>query len=469
VEFNRIFPWIVLWVRAALITLIVMRAMDVTAVEGGGTSSSNPPPQIPPPGFLSNKPRLPEAVLKEKEAGSYVAGFPAVGYDPETKFGYGAIAEFFDNGPSDSPFFAVTPYRRKFSVGVNGTTGGFRQAAVEYDRPYVNDTPWRIRCAALFKENQFENYFGVGARTLQPLSFPGSPRTFASYDDYYSALNENQNGQTWARYDDYQRTEGLGVITVERDYLGGLLRPQLGLQISHVRVGDYTGDIINGAVMQTTRLRKDADAGRIVGFAGGWDDALKIGLTYDTRDFEPDPTSGLMLQIAGRLSGAWLGSSFDYQQFTCSVRKFHNLLPQPDRLVLALRGVYAMQFGNVPFYSASRLPFTDGDISGLGGYSTLRGYKQARFVGDAAAWANAELRWSFAETSFKNQHLRFMVVPFVDAGRVFDSIGDTALAGWKIDGGAGLRLAWNLSTVISFDYGISRESSFFNMELGHQI
>ena len=90
-------------------------------------------------------------------------------------------------------------------------------------------------------------------------------------------------------------------------------------------------------------------------------------------------------------------------------------------------------------------------------------------MGNAAAWANAELRWSFAETTFKNQHLRFMLVPFVDAGRVFDAVGDTTLEDWKIGGGAGLRLAWNLSTVVSFDYGLSRESSFFNMELGHQF
>jgi hypothetical protein len=470
IETDCIPLWIALWVRVVATTLMLVSVTDFAAAENGvGNSSSNPPTEIPPPDFLYNKPTLPSAILKDKPEGTYVAWFPAVGYDPETKLGYGAIAEFYDNGPKASPFFAVTPYRRKFSLAVNGTTGGFRQAAVEYDRPYLNDTPWRVRCAALFKEDQFENYFGTGERTLQPLSFSGSTQTFGSYDDYHHALNQNQNGKTWARYDDYHRTEGLGVVTVERDYLGGLLRPQLGLQISHVRVGDYTGDSFNGAVMQPTRLREDSDAGRIVGFDGGWDNALKIGLTYDTRDFEPDPSSGLMLQVAGRFSGGWLGSSFDYQQFTFSARKFYNFLPQPDRLILAFRGVYAMQFGDVPFYSASRLPFTDGDKSGLGGYSTLRGYKQARFVGDAAAWVNAELRWSFAETTFKQQHLRFMLVPFVDAGRVFDSVGDTTFRDWKFGGGAGLRLAWNLSTVISFDFGSSSESRFFSMELGHQF
>ena len=432
-------------------------------------ATTNLPPVLPPPDFLRQKPRLPDALLKDKREGNYMAGFPAVGWDPETKLGYGAIAEFFDNGPKDSPFFALTPYRRKFSMGINGTTGGFRQAALEYDRPYWNDSPWRFRCAALFRQNDFENFFGTDARSLQPLSFPGLPQTFRRYDDYYEALNANRNGQTWARYDDYQRTESLGVATVERDYLGGLLRPQMGLQISRVRVDDYTGDTIHGATMQATRLLEEYNAGRILGFDGGWDNALKIGLTYDTRDFEPDPSAGLMLQVVGRFSGAWLGSSFDYQQFTFSARKFYNLLPQPDRLILAVRGAYAMQFGNVPFYSASRLTFTDGDKCGLGGYSTLRGYKQARFVGDAAAWGNLELRWSFAEATFKNQHLRFMLVPFVDAGRVFGSVADTTLNGWKVSGGAGFRLAWNLATVVSFDYGVSSESSFFSMELGHQF
>src|SRR4029453_18460690 len=107
-----------------------------------------------------------------------------------------------------------------------------------------------------------------------------------------------------------------GVVTVERDYWGGWLRPQIGLQITHVNVGDYTGDRIDSAVMQPTRLLTDNQAGRVIGFDGGWDNALKIGLAFDTRDFEPDPASGVMLQAVGRVSSQVLGSAFDYQQIT---------------------------------------------------------------------------------------------------------------------------------------------------------
>ena len=438
-------------------------------VHGAEVATNDLPPVLPPPDFLYAKPRLPDALLKDKREGVYVTGFPIIGYNPETQFAFGAAAQIFDNGDRESPFFALTPYRRRLLVGITAHTGGFTQAGVEYDLPYFKDSPWRLRGAALMRDYKFENYFGSGESTLQPLSFPGSPQTFSSYEDYYDALKQNQNGKTWERYDDYHRTEGLGVLTVERDYLGGLLRPQAGLQISHVRVQDYTGETIDGAVMQETRLRQDYLAGRIRGFDGGWDNALKLGLTFDTRDFEPDPSAGVMLQVVGRFSGTWLGSSFDYQQFTFSAREFYNLLPQPNRLILAFRQVYAIQSGDVPFYAAVRLPFTDGDKLGVGGYNTIRGYKLSRFAGPVASWANAELRWSFAETTFKKQHLRFMVVPFFDTGRVFDSVKDTTFKDWKLAGGAGLRLAWNLSTVVSFDYGISSESGFFYMELGHQF
>jgi outer membrane translocation and assembly module TamA len=62
-----------------------------------------------------------------------------------------------------------------------------------------------------------------------------------------------------------------------------------------------------------------------------------------------------------------------------------------------------------------------------------------------------------------------MLVPFVDMGRVFDSAADSTLQDWKFDGGISFRLAWNLSTIVSFDYGRGSEGSMFYMELGHQF
>jgi hypothetical protein len=439
------------------------------ATAQGVAVSTNAPPPPSPPEFLDNKRPLPRPLLAEKRAGCYLTGFPAIGWDPETGFNYGAAVQWFDNGPADSPFFAYTPYRRRLVVAAAGSTGGSTRGLIGYDLPYAADSPWRIRTAVVAQQNQFENYFGVGASTLGPLTYPGSTQKFYNFDEYTDALNRKVNGQTWARYNQYRRTEGLAVVTVERDYCGGLLRPQAGFQFSHVRVHDYSGETIDGAVMQETRLLSDAQAGGILGFDGGWDNALKIGLTYDSRDFEPDPDSGVMLQAVGRFSVRALGSAFDYQQVAFSARAYHNLLPGADRLILAGRAVYEMQFGDVPFYSVPIIPFTDGDIKGLGGHATLRGFVTDRFVGEAAAFANGELRWRFGQTTLWGQRLRFMLVPFVDTGRVFNAPGETTLHDWKIDGGLGFRLGWNLATVLSFDYGRSSEGGLFYMELGHQF
>jgi hypothetical protein len=449
---------------------ILLVATGVLIADGGrAAESTNLPPVLAPPEFLNKRDPLPDLLLKDKRAGSYFTGFPAIGWDPESKFNYGAAVQWFDNGPADSPYFRYTPYRKRFAVAAAGSTGGSRRAFIGYDQPYIGDSPWRVRSAAFIDQNDFQNYFGVGEATLGPLTYPGSPLEYNNFDDYKRALDQVVNGQTWARYNDYKQKEAGGVVTVERDYLGGRLRPQIGLQISHINVEDYTGESVNGGIQQPTRLFTDNQAGNVLGFDGGWDNALKVGLTFDTRDFEPDPASGMMLQVVGRISTEALGSAFNYQQITYSARGYQNLIADPGRLILAGRLTYVMQFGDIPFYSASHIPFTDGDTTGLGGHATLRGFVSDRFVGEAMAYANLELRWSFGETMLWGQHLRFMLVPFMDTGSVFDSVSDTTLNNWKFDGGIGFRLAWNLSTVVSFDYARSGEGNLFYMELGHQF
>jgi hypothetical protein len=457
--------------RAWLGLFLVGAAMfcAVASAPSAKGADTNLQPVLPRPEFLTRQTALPDVLLKDKRTNRYVTGFPIIGWDPETEFNYGVAVQWFDNGPADDPFFRYTPYRRRIAVAAAGSTGGSSRALIGYDQPYLGDTPWRIRGAGYFDRNKFANYFGIGESTLGPLTYPGSTQEFDNFDDYKKALEQNVGGQTWARYNDYDKVRIGGVVTVERDYWGGWLRPQVGFQFTHVDVDDYTGTDVDGAVMQPTRLFEDNQAGSIIGFDGGWDNVLKVGLTFDSRDFEPDPASGVMLQAVGRVSTEVLGSAFNYQQITLSGRAFHNLLKDPGRLVLAGRLNYVMQFGDVPFYSASIIPFTDGDATGLGGHATLRGFVTDRFVGDAAAYGSGELRWSFAQKTLGRQHLRFMLVPFVDTGRVFDSVGDTTLKDWKFDGGIGLRLAWNLSTVVSFDYARSSEGSLFYMELGHQF
>jgi outer membrane translocation and assembly module TamA len=110
---------------------------------------------------------------------------------------------------------------------------------------------------------------------------------------------------------------------------------------------------------------------------------------------------------------------------------------------------------------------TDERKHGLGGFESLRGYHADRFVGKVQMQGNLELRWSLPDFTIWNQHLRPMLVPFVDVGRVFDKVGGFSVSDWKVTGGLSFRLAWNLATIVSFDYAYGSEGSLFYMELGH--
>jgi hemolysin activation/secretion protein len=105
------------------------------------------------------------------------------------------------------------------------------------------------------------------------------------------------------------------------------------------------------------------------------------------------------------------------------------------------------------------------DQTGLGGERTLRGYRQDRFVGLVAAGANAEVRWTFAKVPLLEQHFSLQIAPFLDVGRVFDRVA-LALDDWKSAGGAGLRIGWNRSTIIMFDFGKSAEDLGFYVDFG---
>jgi len=78
------------------------------------------------------------------------------------------------------------------------------------------------------------------------------------------------------------------------------------------------------------------------------------------------------------------------------------------------------------------------------------------------------VRWSLTEFEKWDQHFRPMLAGFVDTGRVFDGVG-FSLRKWRVGYGVGFRFAWNLATVVSFDYGRSEESDILYMAFGHQF
>jgi outer membrane protein assembly factor BamA len=425
----------------------------------------------PPPTFARNKPLLPNLTLKDKREGSYFTGIPIIGSDPDNGFALGAQIQWYDNGPKDDPLFYYAPYRTRISATADFTTKGAQQYYLEYDRPYAAGSPWRIRGYGGYLRYKYENYFGIGTSTLGKLSFPGTPGvTYSNANDYFDALREDRNGETWAYYNYYDKQQALFTLDIERDFFGGLLRPLLGIQVSYINASDYTGTVYKGTVNQETKLLTDSQSGLIRGFGGGWANLVRVGLTYDTRDYEPNPTSGILGQVLAEGAMRWLGSSSYYGHVNVTGQGYYSLFPDLTRLVLAANLVYSNHFGSVPFYAYPSMA-APGNYTkeGLGGWQTLRGFRANRFVGAVQIQGNLELRWTMADFTVWNQNFRPMLVPFVDVGRVFNKSGQFTLNDLQVTGGPAFRLAWNLATIISFDLGFSREGYGFYMEIGHQF
>jgi hypothetical protein len=447
---------------------IALLALLLPAGAGGD------PKAVPRPAFMARKPFLPDLLIDDKPEGRFFTAVPAVGVDPDDGLQFGGFGEFYDNGSRSDPFFASSPYRRLLFAGAVFGSEEFFRGGATLDLPYFRESAWRVRGSAEVEHRGFENYFGLGSASLSRLRNPITGETFDDLEDYREDIRTiSPEGTTLAAFNQYENTRAALRATLERDMLGGLLRPMAGLQISWVDVDTLDGervDAAGGSARQgPTLLGLDCAAGRVLGCDGGFDNLVRLGVTWDTRDFEPDPRSGILAQLTGELSSQVLGSEFDYRRLTLHASGYWSPLPERADLVVAARGYANWQSGDVPFYSQPFLAITTdpSGLTGLGGFDTLRGFTRNRFVGKVATGASAELRFTFGEGRVFGQHLMFKIVPFVDAGRVFDTVSEVTLDDWEFGYGVGFRLAWQISTVVSFDWGRSREGDAFYMELGH--
>jgi hypothetical protein len=444
----------------------------------GGAPGAATTTEAPPPYGLDRRRHLRADDYARKKQGGYFTGLPLFNYDPNTAFGFGGRVYYYYDGHRSDPLFAYTPYLHRIILQGFATTAGAQDQLLDYDAPWFLGSPYRLRATLEYEAALDWPYYGIGSRSMAPLSFPGAPGvTFAHASDYERATHALQpNGLTYGLYNLFGFQRPILQLGLEQNLLGGILRALVGANFSYVVLTDYTSHSTNatgsnGSSVQapeaTTMLAADCAAGRILGCGGGWDNVLRLALSLDTRDFEPDPNSGVYTELSSEFGTAGLGSQYQYMRVMLSVRGFYSPIPKITDLVVAVRGLYEIQTHGTPFFSQELLPFIDDNHAGLGGLRTLRGYKQNRFVGPIIALTNYELRWTFVHVHPVRQDLGLMVVPFLDIGRVFDSVGQTTLANWKRSQGAGFRIAWNEATIIMVDYGFSDEDTGLYINFNH--
>ena len=433
--------------------------------------------------FVKSK-RMSDEDLAKKREGTFVTGLPDISSDPVTGFGFGVRTNVIWNGKRDNELFAYTPYLMKLKANAAWYTSNAKELALSLDVPYYKGTRWRFKIDFKAQQNPANLYFGLTEKTLGDLRLPSDENTtFSTYKEYDRARKTLRPGGvgeaafvTDALSNRFRETEYM--LNLKADYaLGnGKWRIMGGYEIQHLSYKTFEGmeaDAIDPVTGNHTKapngmslLRRDFEQGNISGVDGGWVSIIQNALIYDTRDFEPDPTKGAYFEIANEYSSKLIGSQFDFDKLLIQGR-YYQKLPFGKRTVLSGRVGIGNVFGkNSPFFEYQDQWSPEGSINAMGGKASLRGYRANRFLARSMWFSNFEVRTRLVETTLWKQHLSFTVAPFFDMGTVRDRWQDLNFQNIKYSYGAGLRVGWNQSTILYFDYGKSKEDGMFFFGIG---
>lgn len=178
------------------------------------------------------------------------------------------------------------------------------------------------------------------------------------------------------------------------------------------------------------------------------DRIVRAGIVLDWRDQEVDPHRGVFVE-------GLIGSGRGYTRTTAAVRAYAHPL---ERLVLAARVAGEGMTGTPPVAAQLTMESSDGPFVAVGGYRSLRGYHDARFVGPGKLLAGVEARYGLV---WAPRLLEIKLVAFYDVGRVFGPGEAVRLTreGLHSAFGAGVAFALMRNTLVTFSGGKGSEGA----------
>jgi outer membrane protein assembly factor BamA len=186
------------------------------------------------------------------------------------------------------------------------------------------------------------------------------------------------------------RTHPAARVTVQRRLVGPL-RVLAGLGITRTEFRALSGRSV---------FSQDS------AFIPFTDRAVRAGLVLDTRDNEIAPHSGLMVE-------ALVATGPGYTRTTGSARVF---VHPHKRLVFAARLAGEGTGGSPPLATQLEMESSERPFLAVGGYYSLRGYRDARFVGAGKLLGGLEMRYA---PVWAPSVVELQILGFFDAGRVF--------------------------------------------------
>jgi len=450
------------------------------------------------PFHIDSSKRISDEELAVKKENSFITGVPGYAIDPITGTWLGGSLYYIENGKKKDPLFAYAPYKYKISLDVYQSLKNAKYYTLGIDLPYINNTPFRLNTFMVLDANPNAMYFGIGESSMNGLTYydrndiNNQKNYNAGYEERQKNLSMRRKSNnlseppyvTDTKYNEYEAQGNLFSVNLDRTFWGKyrfltggdfykvIIHPYDGkwFKAKDPIYGETNFPLINSEIptpQSKTKLTEDYDSGKITGYHGGYINYLKVGIAYDTRDFEVSPRKGIFAEAILSSVSKYTGSIYTFHREFYQIKIFQIIFPKTfEELVIACRLAGTRVSGNVPFTEFKYMYSMDGPIIGLGGQQTMRGYKQDRFVGNIMGFGNLELRYRIVGFSIGEENFTISIVPSIDFGRVWDKAKNVSLKDYMYSKTLGLRIIWNQSTVISMDYGKSGEDSQFFLDLG---
>jgi len=387
---------------------------------------------------------------------NYGLGFgavPAIAYDSDLGFRYGALANLYWYGDGmPKPF-----YKHSFYVEWSHTTKGSDMKRVKYDSEYLIPGV-RLTAEARLETEQAMDFYGFNG--FEALFNPALMDKASA--DYISRMYYRMDRRFLRLKADFQ---GKIIDRKLRWYAGFTHYNQkfASVDIDRLNKGKDEADMlpdVNGLYDNYVEWgvipEEQAE--------GGFNNVLKVGLVADTRDNEPNPNRGLWTEAFLITTPGFIGNKNPFTTFAMTHRQYFTIFP--NKLTFAYRVNYQTTIGgNIPWYMLNFSFNTLETREGLGGSKSLRGVMRNRVVGEGYVLGNLELRWKFLKFKFIGSDWYLALSPFLDAARITKPYTFTEVPqmlqgdpdGWHLGYGAGLHIAWGENFIVAVDYGLAAD------------
>jgi hypothetical protein len=406
------------------------------------------------------------------KTGINIGPLPAVAFDADKGFQYGAILNIYDYGDGSN----YPNYDSKWYLEASFFTKGSQLYTVSYDnKELIPGVRWSSTVTTSV-DKAFDFY-----------GFNG----YMSYYDYerIAVGKENKTVQDPSKYlySPFYKVARISVLG-KTDFVGNItpnFKWEAGYHISYFKEGEIDRENVNKGkddynkfpgttptlfeIYRQLGLISDEEAG------GGLTSSVRLGLTYDTRDKEGAPSRGVWAEGHVTAAPKWLGTSNPHYRYSLTFRHYLPIVKN-DVLTLAYRLNYEGTIGsNAPYYVLPYLTVMGDyfDRDGMGGYRTVRGMMRDRVVGLDMATYNAELRWRFTRFQMFNQNIALGLSAFSDGTMVtrgrdmktsntfsYGFISPSKIFSSEFDKdkfhvtvGAGFRFIMNENFIVAVEYG----------------